>query len=235
MADDRRLWLWNLEGVNPEAPLMTTRGWGEVAAFSRRGDRLMCAENNEGWIERDVASGEIQRAHATALRVARFFASPTDDVVVVQARSPIQTDGRLEWWSGSADQPTATRRIGSMSEWHFSADGRVLSGFDQNLATLLDARTGQPLKSEVTSMAAALRGTADGHWITARPEGSELRIRVDNRFVCVPHEPGGLRSPIIFPNGRSLGAIGGGGVILWDIHTCDEVRRIRCSMAGDNG
>ena len=67
MADDRRIWSWDLETLKPDVPLKTTRGWGTVAAFSRRGDRLLCAEGDDGRLERDLVSGEIRQTHPTRL------------------------------------------------------------------------------------------------------------------------------------------------------------------------
>ena len=122
----------------------------------------------------------------------------------------------------------------------FTPDGREFYGLGWSKPFAFDARSGEARPISVTRLAQSLCRSPDGHWVAARSvmselsensEKSELRILVDDRFVCSPSEPGRLTHSLVLPNGKNVVAGGGGGLILWDVTSCAEVRRWKCELS----
>ncbi len=226
LANQDRVWLWDLETLKPLEPFREgRRGVGMAAAFSRHGERVICSDENNGWVEREPKDDRIDRRHDGSTPVTAIAVSPTDGTVIVGRQDT------LEWWPAEAMQPAATRFATKATQLKFTNDGTELYGISQSRPFVYDARTGDPRPAPATiGFVTAIGRDAEGRWIIARPNESELRIMINNEYACVPFESGGLFGPIVFPDGRTVAAGSAGGMILWDVATCEERRRLPCRL-----
>jgi WD40 repeat protein len=226
LANQDRVWLWDLETLQPLEPFREgRRGVGMAAAFSRHGDRVICSDEINGWVEREPKENRIDRHHDGSTPVTAIAVSRTDGTVIVGRQNT------LEWWPAEAMKPVATRFVTKATQLRFTNDGAELYGLSQSRPFVYDARTGDPRPAPATiGFAMAIGRDAEGRWITARPKESELQIMIDNKYACVPFEPGGLFGPIVFPDGRTVAAAGAAGMILWNVATCEERRRLPCRL-----
>lgn len=251
IADDQRLWQWDLQTFQPKYPLKTMRGYGAVAGFSPRGDRVFCSDKFSEWEERDTVSGEVLATHRieptgppvypkpSEHRVLQFFIYPANDVVVVHLRSPTTGYGRLDFWNDRTKQLSGQAHVGYNSQWSFNDDGKLLSGTMQSVTPFdlktyfmkFEAQTGRMMHQEVSRVGEVFKVTKDGGTISAQQQESELRIRINGRYACVPFVGSVRAEPMIFPDDRTIGMTSVDGFVLWDVKACEELRRIKQSGA----
>gem|GEM_PF-2886476 len=226
LSDQDRVWLWDLETLKPLEPFREgRRGVGMAAAFSQHGDRVLCSDDSNGWAQREPKADRIDGRHDGSAPVTAIAVSRTDGTVIVARQNS------LEWWPAESMQPVATQSVTKATQLRFTADGTELYGLAQSRPFVYDARTGEPRPAPATiGLATAIGRDADGRWITARPNESELQMMINDKYACVPFQAGGLFGPIVFPDGRTVAAGSGGGMILWDLATCEERRRLPCRL-----
>lgn len=209
-----RLRWWNLKTFEPVEPLRWDFQFGFGAAFNGDGDRVVHANAEDGWLERDVATGAIQQQRRSASRVLLLATAPDRSTVAVA------TPKTIELWPAGANQPRFTFETKNVKRIAFESDSQTLVGIEDSQRPFRrSVATGALTPLNVTTSALSFM-TSEAQSVAVGTLNSGTVILKNNRAQCAFSWQ---TDAICVLSQSRVAALLGREVKVWDIQSCDEV------------
>jgi|GEM_PF-6761582 len=209
-----RLRWWNLKTFEPVEPLRWDYQFGFGAAFFGDGDRVVHADAEDGWLERDVATGAVQQQQRSASRVLMLATAKDRSAVAVA------TPKNIELWPVGANQPQFTFETKNVKRIAFESDSQTFVGIEGSQRPFRrSVATGALAPLNVTTSAVSFMVGADQSVAVAAVNSGTV-IFMNNRAQC--GFSWNSDATCVLSQSR-VAALLGHEVKVWDIQTCEEV------------